>query len=136
MGHLESTADHGLEGFVGDKPEDCHVLVYCDASFADDLKTSKSTSGFFAAIVGPNTYMPINAFAKKQTAVSHSSTESEMMSLEEGIRSESLPILTFWEHVVQIFGRSNRSESDDPGGKVERKKIQYKSGNKTKNNYD
>ena len=74
MGHLQTTLDHGLEGFVGDRIEDCSVLAYCDASFADELATSKSTSGFFICIVGPNTFMPINAFAKKQVTASHSTT--------------------------------------------------------------
>ena len=39
----------------------------------------------------------------KGIAVSHSSTESEMVAMEEGIRTEALPTLTFWEHVVQLF---------------------------------
>ena len=47
--------------------------------------------------------MPINAFAKKQVAVSHSTTESEMVSLEEGLRTDALQVLTFWEHAVQLF---------------------------------
>ena len=112
MSHLHSTKDHGLEGFLGDPPELCSVVAYCDASFADDLQSSKSTSGLFLAIVGPNTFMPITSFAKRQTAVSHSTTESEMVSLEEGLRTEALPTLTFWEHVVQLFS--------EPAGNLER----------------
>ena len=88
---------------MGDAADQCHVLAYCDASFADDLQTSKSTSGLFIAIVGPNTFVPITSFAKRQTSVSHSTTESEMVALEEGLRSEALPILTFWEHATQLF---------------------------------
>ena len=103
MGHLKSTVNHGLEGFVGDPPQDCHVLAYCDASFADELATSKSTSGFFVAIVWANTFVPIGAFAKKQVAMSPLTTESEMVSLEEVLRTEALQILTFWEHIVQMF---------------------------------
>ena len=115
MGYLQSTLDHGLEGFVGDAPQDCQVLAYCDASFADELATSKSTSGFFIAIVGPNTYMPINSFAKKQTAVSHSTTESEMVALEEGLRSEALQVLTFWEHAIQLFSEPTTDSAGDGG---------------------
>ena len=43
------------------------------------------------------------SFAKKQTAVFHSSTESEIIALEEVVRTEGLPILTFWETVVAIL---------------------------------
>ena len=103
MDHLRCTQNFALEGFMGDAADQCHVLAYCDASFADDLQTSKSTSGLFIAIVGPNTFVPITNFAKRQASVSHSTTESEMVSLEEGLRSEALPIITFWEHVTQLF---------------------------------
>ena len=72
------------------------------------------------AIVGPNTFVPINSFAKKQGAVSHSSTESEIIFLEEGLRTEALPILTFWEHVVQLFG-TERSSS--PGGRTNQRQT-------------
>ena len=47
--------------------------------------------------------MLINAFAKKQVAVSHSTTESEMISLEEGVRTDRLQVLTFWEYAAQFF---------------------------------
>ena len=43
------------------------------------------------------------SFAKKHTAVSHSSTESELIALEEAVRIEGLPILKFWETVVAIL---------------------------------
>ena len=54
--------------------------------------------------------MPINAFAKKQVAVSHSTTESEMISLEEGLRTDALQVLTFWEYAVQIFCEPSTSK--------------------------
>ena len=79
MGHLNCTIDNALGGFVGDNPANCPVVAYFDANFADELKTSKSTSGFFLAIIGPNTFMPVTAFAKRQTCVPHSTTESEMV---------------------------------------------------------
>ena len=40
---------------------------------------------------------------KKQTAVFHSSTESEIIALEEAVRTEGLQILTFWETVDAIL---------------------------------
>ena len=76
-------------------------MLWVDASLADDLRDSKSTSGAYLAIVGPNTFAPIMSFAKKQTAVFHSSTESEIIALEEAVRTEGLPILTFWETVCR-----------------------------------
>ena len=43
------------------------------------------------------------SFANKLTAVSHSSNESQIIALEEVVRIEGLPILTFWETVVAIL---------------------------------
>ena len=115
VGHIKGTLDHALEGFLGNRADECHIVCYCDASFADELKSSKSTSGMFIAIVGPDTFMPINAFAKKQGAVSHSSIESETISLEESLRTGALPILTFWEHVVQLFGKPKKTKAGADG---------------------
>ena len=35
--------------------------------------------------------------------MSHSSTESEIVSLEQALRGEALPLLTLWEHVVTML---------------------------------
>ena len=80
VSYLQSTRDKNLEGFVGDDPKDCDVIVYSDASFADDTNSSKSTSASFVALVGPNALAPITAICKEQTVVSHSSTESDIVA--------------------------------------------------------
>ena len=103
VSYIHSTLDHSLESFVGDPADKCHVLLYSDADFAGDMHRSKSTSGMYVAIVGPNTFAPVAAHCKKQTCVSHSSTESEIVAAELAIRSEGLQILTFWEHVTLLF---------------------------------
>ncbi len=114
ISYLDTTIDYSLETFVGDPPEDCVVMLYCDASFADDLRESKSTSGAYPVIVGPHTGAPKMAMSKRQTAVSHSSTESEIISPEEAVRSEGIPALMFWEHVVFLFGPRPSGNSGVP----------------------
>ena len=94
-------------------PEECIVLEYCDASLADGIRESKSTSGCYLAIAGPHTFEPVTSFSKRQGAVSHSSTEAEIISLEEAVRSEGLSVLTFWEHVVLLFGEHRRTRQSD-----------------------
>jgi hypothetical protein len=79
--------------------------VLCsDADFAGDLIQAKSTSGFHLAIAGPNTFAPTIASCKKQTCVSHSSTESEIVAAEQCIRTEGLQALAFWELVTELLG--------------------------------
>ena len=47
---------------------------------------------------------PISWVCKKQTAVSHSSTESEIISLDTGLRLDGLPALELWDLIVSVFG--------------------------------
>ena len=53
-----------------------------DSDFAGDLEDSKSTSGGVLCIFGSRTFVPISWTCKKQTSVSHSSTEAEIISLD------------------------------------------------------
>ena len=41
---------------------------------------------------------------KKQTAVSHSSTESEIISLDTGLRLDGLTALELWDLIVSVLG--------------------------------
>ena len=51
---------------------------------------------------------------KKQTSVSHSSTESEIISLNTGLRLDGLPALELWDLIVSVLGNVSRV-SDNPG---------------------
>ena len=54
---------------------------------------------------------------KKQTAVSHSSTESEIISLDAGLRLDGLPALELWDLIVSVLG--NVSRVSDRSGQPE-----------------
>ena len=41
---------------------------------------------------------------QEKTAVSHSSTESEIISLDTGLRLDGLPALELWDLIVSVFG--------------------------------
>ena len=64
-----------------------------DSDFAGDLQDSKFTSGGTLCIFGSHTFVPISWMRKKQTSVSHISTESEIISLDTGLRLDGLPAL-------------------------------------------
>ena len=40
---------------------------------------------------------------KKQTSVSHSSTESEIVSLDAGLRMDDLLALDLWDIVIEVL---------------------------------
>ena len=43
---------------------------------------------------------------KKQTSVSHNSTESEIISLDAGLRLDGVPALDLWDLIVEVLGNT------------------------------
>ena len=101
MSYIHHTVDHRMIGFVGDPPGDLWLGLYCDSDFAGDKKDCKSTSGIFLVLLGPHTFFPLTAVSKKQTSVSHSSTEAEVVGANEGVRAVGIPALDLWENILQ-----------------------------------
>ena len=98
----------------------CRLGLFQDSDFAGDHEDSKSTSGRTLCIFGSHTFVPISWMCKKQTAVSHSSTESEIISFDTGLRLDGLLALELWDLIVSVLGnvsrvsdRSGKPESDD-----------------------
>ena len=77
--------------------------------FAGDLEDSKSTTGGTLCFLGSPTFVPISWMCKKQTSVSHSSTKSEIISLDAGLRLDSKPALDSWDLIVAVLGNTNQS---------------------------
>ena len=63
-------------------------------------------------IFGSHTFVPISWMCKKQTSVSHISTESEIISLDEGLRLDGIPALDLWELIVAVLGNTNQSHKE------------------------
>ena len=74
---------------------------------------------------------------KKQTSVSHSSTESEIISLDAGLGMDGIPAVDLWDLIVTVL-RGNTYRNDqvrrDPYKSPTRKKIPGK--NNDLNNVD
>ena len=90
---------------VGNTAKHCRLGFFQDSDIAGDLEDSKSTSGGTLCVFGSHTFVPISWMCKKQTSVSHSSTESEISSLDAGLRLDGIPHLisgsdrcSSWEH--------------------------------------
>ena len=65
-----------------------------------------STSGGILCIFGSRTFVPISSVCKKQTSVSHCSTEAEIISLDAGLRMDGIPALDLWDLVIEVFHSS------------------------------
>ena len=90
---------------MGNTAKQCRLGLFQDSDFAGDLDDSKSTSGGTLCIFGSHIFVPTSWVCKKQTSVSHSSTESEIISLDTGLRLDGLPALELWDLIVSVFGK-------------------------------
>ena len=106
--------------YVAKTAKQCRLGLFQDSDFAGDLEDSKSTSGGTLCVFGSHTFVPRSWMCRKQTAVSQSSTESEIISLDTGLRLDGLPALEQWDLIVSVLGnvsrvsdRSAKHESDD-----------------------
>ena len=93
---------------VGNTAKQCRLGLFQDSDFEGDVEDSKSTSGGTLCVFGSHTFVPISWMCKKQTAVSHSSTESEIISLDTGLRLDGLPALELWDLIVSVLGNVSR----------------------------
>ena len=64
---------------------------------------------------------------KKQTSVSHSSTESEIISLDAGLRLDAIPALDLWDLIVSVLGNTIQTP-ERPGRPVVNDKEQRSQG--------
>ena len=119
ISYVHHTCEYKQHCHVGNTSKQCRLGLFQDSDFAGDLEDSKSTSGGTLCTFGSHTLVPTSWMCKKQTAVSHSSTESESISLDTGLRLDGLPALELWDLIVflgnisRVSDRSGTPESDD-----------------------
>ena len=89
LSYVNTTRAKLLRGFVGSG--DVYLNLYCDADFAgcDWLTLS-----------GDDWSFPLEWGSKRQTCVSHSTPEAELVSLAKGLREAGLPLRTLLETVL------------------------------------
>ena len=100
---------------MGNIAKQCRSGLFHDSDFGGDLEDSKSTSGGTLCIFGSHTFVPMSWMCKKQTSVSHNSTESEIICLDAGLRMDGIPAFELWDLIVAVLGNTNQShkEQDD-----------------------
>ena len=114
---------------MGDTAKRCRLGLFQDSDFAGDIEDSKSTSGGTLCVFGSHTFVPRSWMCKKRTVVSHSSTESEIISLDTGLRLDGLPALELWVLIVSVLVNVSRVSdgSGQPDSDVHKR---HKSHNK------
>ena len=59
-------------------------------------------------LIGPNTKMMLSGISKRQSAVSHCTTEAEMIAAARGLRAEAIPFQILWD----ILRRTNTPDGN------------------------
>ena len=55
--------------------------------------------------------VPVSWMCKKQTCVSHSSTESKIVSLDASLRMDGIPALDLWDLMIDVLhSNSNQKQ--------------------------
>ena len=121
---IHHTSEHKQYCHVGNTAKQCRLGLFQDSDFAGDLEDSKSTSGGALCVFGSHTFVPVSWMCKKQTSVYHSSTESEIISLDTGLRLDGLLALELWDLIVSVFGNISHV-SDRTGQPVNVKNNSY-----------
>ena len=101
--YIHHTSEYRQYCHMGNTAKQCRLGLFQDSDFAGDLEDSKSTSGGTLCVFGSRTFVPISWMCKKQTSVSHSSTEAEIISLDAGSRMEGIPALDLGKLVKEVF---------------------------------
>ena len=113
ISYIHHTCDYKQYCHVGNTAKQCRLGLFQDSDFAGDLEDSKSTSGGTLCVFGSHTFAPISWMCKKQTSVSHSSTEAEIISLDAGLRLDGLSALDLWDLIVAVLnGNTNQSHKE------------------------
>ena len=99
VSYINETVGVCLHGWVGDTIENIKMVLYCDADLASDRNDHKSTSGVYLCLQGPRTFVPVAAYCRKQTSVSESTPEAEIVALHDGLTKQGIPGLVLWEEI-------------------------------------
>ena len=102
ISYIHHTCEYKQYCHVGNTAKQCRLGLFQDSDFAGDLEDSKSTSGGTLCVFGSHTFVPISWMCKKQTAVSNSSTESEIISLDAGLR-------VMFTNVISLTRKSSKN---------------------------
>ena len=81
----------------------------CFTNLREILRIQNPLLEEHCAIFGSHTFVPVSWMCKKQTSVSHSSTESEIISLDAGLRLDGLLALEFWDLFLSVLGNMTQT---------------------------
>ena len=101
ISYIHHTSDYRQYCHVGNTAQHCRQGLVSRLRLCSRPEGSKSISGGVSCIFGSRTFGPISWMCKKQTSVSFSSAESEIISLDAGLRMDG------WTTCSRHLGRGD-----------------------------
>ena len=100
ISYIHHTCEYKQYCYVGNTAKQCRLWLFQDSDFAGDLEDSNATSGGTLCVFGGHTFVPKSWMRKKHTSVSRSSAESEIISLDAGLRLDGIHALDLRDLIV------------------------------------
>ena len=101
MSYMNSSSQHRLVAEMRDCKENLRLDFFVDSDFSGDPADTKSTSGGWLVLSGPNSSFPLTWVSRRQTATSRSTTEAETIAMASILFTEVIPLWDWWELVLQ-----------------------------------
>ena len=108
---------------VGNTAQRCRLGMFQDSDFAGYLEDSKSTSRRILCIFRSRTFFQTSWMCQTQTSASHSSTESEIISSDAGLRMDGIPAVDLLDVVIEV-SHSSKNTHQAVGDRCRKGKVQ------------
>lgn len=112
MSYIFHNKQKVLRGYIGDTADKLRLKLYTDADLAGDRPSYRSTSGAILVLCGSNSFFPLAAMSKRQSSVSHSTLESEVVAASIGIRVIGVPQLDQWDTITKRSMQVDHAEDN------------------------
>ena len=106
ISYIHNTCEYRQYCNVGNTAQKQRLFFFKTLILQETLKTQNLHQVGSCAFFGSRTIVPVSQMCKKQTSVSHSSTEAEIISLDAGWRMDGIPALDLWDLVIDVFHSS------------------------------
>ena len=88
---------------VGNTAQHSRLRLFLDSDFAGDFEDSAATFGGIVMYLRKSNVCSYKLDVQGQTSVSHRSTDSEVISLDAGLRMDGIPAVGLWDLAIEVL---------------------------------
>ena len=111
ISYIHHTSDYRQYCHVGNTAQHCRLGLFQDSDFAGDLEDSKNQPrGESCVFLEVEHLSPLVGCARNKRQYPCSSTESEILSLDAGLRMDGLLALDLCDVVIEVLRSENKTQ--------------------------